>query len=230
MDQNMKNDNNITLFSSFIFLKLEKSFRHLESNVKLAHNQECEKAVSAVEEELFFRTYSLSGLKDNSEILIWLISPKLDNIQKAWEKISSAGTGKYLEPTKVLTGAYALEKNLTLDKCGLPTGFFGQYKYLLINPITLKEEWHKLSKNEQNSIFEKRRQILSKYPGTIEHIFNSQGLDNQDYVFIMEGRETNSIVYSAQELKSHQVTSFTYADAPVFLCIGKDFRDILYAI
>jgi len=71
---------------------------------------------------------------------------------------------------------------------------------------------------------------LSKYKEIHENFFQSHGLDEQEMIVTREARSLDELVSATKELREQRIKNYTSVDKPVFLCIGRDLREILDAI
>ena len=92
------------IYSSFMLVKLQPDFRRLISNEKIAAKQEFENMVGACQEKVFLRTYMVSGLRADSDMLFWRMSDDLTYLQEVCARTFSTGAGKYLTPVHSFLG------------------------------------------------------------------------------------------------------------------------------
>ncbi|PIS46572.1 MAG: hypothetical protein COT17_07970 [Elusimicrobia bacterium CG08_land_8_20_14_0_20_51_18] len=223
-----KPGNNV--YSSFIFLKLNERFRHLVSNEKIAAKQEFENMIAGCQERVFLRTYFTTGLKKRCDLLFWRMSDNLDYLQDICAKTFSTGIGKYLETTHSYLGVHQLGE--TANRKDMELGFvpkntFGVYKYMLIHPLIKSQTWYEMSPYERESLKKEREAVLTRYGNINENFFTSYGIDDQDMIVSREAKSLEDLIKVTKELKRQRIKNYTVEDRPVFLCIGRDLREIL---
>lgn len=222
------------LFSSFIFLRLDPAFRRLISNEKIAAKQEFENLVGACQEKIFLRTYMVTGLRHDTDILFWRVSDDLERLQEACAKTSSIGLGKYLIPSYSFIGVYHPDAELMarkdLEFGFLPKDTFGRHKFMLIHPVVKSHLWYEISESERQALLAERKTVICRYREIQETFFQSYGMDEIELIVAREARHLEDLMAATKELRELRVKSYTAIDKPVFLCIGRDLREILDAI
>jgi len=218
------------LFSSFLFLKLDQSFRKLVSNEKISLKQEFENITGSCQEKLFLRTYSLLGLRADCDMLFWRVSPDVETIQHNTARMLSTGIGKYLLPVHSFLGIFTVPEQMKMREreCGLvPKELFGKYKFMLLHPILRSHSWHSLSVSDKKAMSDERAKVLTRYNRVIEQFFYSYGLDDQEMLVIREAEKLEDLAMASKELREQRIKSYTLRDTPALLCVGTDLRDIL---
>ncbi|MGC8867661.1 MAG: chlorite dismutase family protein [Elusimicrobiales bacterium] len=210
------------LFSIFTFLKMSNEFKGLELNSKIALKQEFEDAIANCQERIFLRTYAVSNLKEDCDILMWRMHNSVDFLQEICTKTFSAGVGRFMEIRYTYIG-YA-DFNSELEEINTKIGV---YPYLLLHPLIKNQRWYELSDDERKKLMDERKGIIEKYPQIKETIFKSFGIDDQDMIVARESKDLEKLIDCTYELKKLKNKSYTLSDKPVFLCIGKDLRYIL---
>ncbi len=222
------------IFSSFMFVKLQPEFRRLISNEKITAKQEFENMVGSAQEKLFLRTYMVSGLRSDSDILFWRMSDDLPYLQEVCARTFSSGAGRYFIPSYTYLGVYQVQDaglpKKDLDFGFLPKDTFGRFRYLLFHPVVKTHAWYELSDEERAKLMADRTQVLSRYRDIQENFFMSYGLDEPDMIVAREARALDDLTAATQELRQQRIKSYTCGDKPVFLCLGRDLREIMDAI
>ena len=223
-----------SIYSSFMFLKLQPDFRRLISNEKIAAKQEFENMVGACQEKVFLRTYMVSGLRADSDILFWRMSDDLAYLQEVCARTFSTGAGKYFTPVHSFIGVHrgsetALPKK-ELEFGFLPKDTFGRYRYMLLHPVVKAHTWYELSEDEREKLLAERGQVLTRYKEIQENFFLSYGLDDQEIIVAREAKALEDLISATQELRQQRIKNYTTVDKPVFLCLGRDLREIMDAI
>jgi len=219
-----------SLYSSFIFIKLDEKFRHLVSNEKVAEKQEFENLIASSQEKIFLRTYFIAGLKADCDILFWMMFDNLDYLQEIISKNFTIGIGKYFKIRYSYLGMYYLDENINKDNLELgivPKNLFGIYKYMLIHPLIKSQTWYEMSSYERDVLKKEREAVLKKYSDIKETFFTSYGIDDQDMIVLREAKRLEDLINVTKELRKQRIKNYTIEDRPIFLCVGKDLTQIL---
>ncbi|HOI42557.1 MAG TPA: chlorite dismutase family protein [Elusimicrobiales bacterium] len=219
-------------YSSFMFLKLDPAFRRLISNEKIAAKQEFENLVASCQEKIFLRTYLVSGLRSDCDVLFWRMSQDLDFLQELCARTFSAGIGRWLLPTHSFLGIHTFPdgQRKDLDFGFLPRDLFGRHKYMLLHPVIKTHSWYDLSEEERTALQNERLRVLARHADIQENMFMSYGLDEQEMLVVREARSLSDLAAATKELREQRIKRYTSLDRPVFFCVGRDLRDILDAI
>lgn len=222
------------VYSSFMFVKLQPEFRRLISNEKIAAKQEFENMVGSAQEKLFLRTYMVSGLRSDSDILFWRMSDDLAYLQEICARTFSAGAGRYMTPSYTYLGLHQADDSgrdaKDLDFGFLPKDTFGRHRYLLLHPVVKSHTWYELSDAERAKLLAERSAVAGKYKDIQENFFLSYGLDEPDMLVAREAKALEDLVSATHEFRQQRIKSYTCEDKPVFLCLGRDLREIMDAI
>jgi len=222
------------IYSSFMLVKLQPEFRRLISNEKIAAKQEFENMVGAAQEKLFLRTYMVSGLRSDADILIWRMSDDLPYLQEVGARTFSAGAGRYFTPSYCYLGVHqgadpAIPKK-DLEFGFLPKDTFGRHRFMLLHPVIKAHTWYELSEGEREKLMAERAQVVSRYRDIQENFFLSYGLDEPDLIVTREAKSLEDLTAATHELRLQRIKNYTCDDKPVFLCLGRDLREIMDAI
>lgn len=229
--ENFKKSN--AIYSNFMFLKIDPQFRRMISNEKIAAKQEFENMIANYQEKLFLRTYLITGLRADCDILFWRISQDIEYLQEVCARTFSTGVGKFFTSTYSFLGVFHLpdmSDKKDIEFGYLPKDLFGRYKFVLVHPVIKSHLWYELSEEERHKLIEERNRVLSKYSDVQEHFFMSYGLDDQELIVVREAKYLEDLISSTKELKKQRVKNFTLHDRPILFCVGKDLRDILDTI
>ena len=229
-----KTEKPVNIYSSFMFLKLQPEFRRLVSNEKIAAKQEFENMVGSAQEKLFLRTYMVSGLRSDADILFWRMSDDLAYLQDICARTFTSGAGRYFTPSYCYLGVHPgpapSEPKKDLEFGFLPKGTFGRHRFMLLHPVVKSHTWYELSEAERANLMLERKQVITRYHDIQENIFLSYGLDEPDMIVTREAKSLEDLTCATHELRLQRIKSYTRDDKPVFLCLGRDLREIMDAI
>lgn len=211
------------MFSIFTFIKLIPEFKRLQSNEKISLKQEFEDSIANSQEKIFLRSYFVSGLKEDCDLMLWRMHQSIDYLQNICARNFSTGLGKYIE----IKYSYLGIKDFKEDGFEEINRKLGIYPYLLLHPLNKSNQWYELTDQERENLINQRKEIIKAYPKMIENFFISFGIDDQDMIVVRESQSIEDLIEATARLKRMKSKSFTLIDKPVFLCIGKDLRDIL---
>ncbi len=94
-----------TTFLNFSFFKLDPKWRWLNEIGKEEAAKEFASLVEVANTKIKVRTYSTLGLREDADLMFWMISNSLEKTQVMTSKIYSTVLGKYLMPSYVFLSA-----------------------------------------------------------------------------------------------------------------------------
>jgi len=129
------------VYMDFWFLKLDPSFSLLQTNEKVVARQEFLTTFDQFPHRLPISVYGLDGLNSESDLLIWRISPDLEDFHTMAVRLRRSGFGRYLIPTSSYTGSvpsadYPFEPR---DKGSKESAPIGNKRFLLIAPVSTEQ-------------------------------------------------------------------------------------------
>lgn len=97
------------LYMNFRLLRLEGAFHRLLPNEKVVAKQELLSAFDAVERTLSIEAYAVTGLGD-CDLLLWRLSPSLEELHEASCRLHRSGMGKYLAGVRSYLGTVPADR------------------------------------------------------------------------------------------------------------------------
>ena len=83
-------------FVKYNFFKVDPQWRRLDHKVKTGHKEEFAAVVDETASTIFSRTFSLVGLRGDTDFLLWQAADDLESIQDSATRMWSTGLGSYL--------------------------------------------------------------------------------------------------------------------------------------
>src|ERR671934_1331218 len=90
-----------TTFLNFSFFKVDSKWRWLNEIGKEEASKEFSSLIEVANTKMKVRTYSTLGLREDSDLMLWMISNSLEKTQVMTSKVYSTVVGKYLTPSYV---------------------------------------------------------------------------------------------------------------------------------
>ncbi|HYX72460.1 MAG TPA: chlorite dismutase family protein, partial [Nitrososphaera sp.] len=94
-----------TTFLNFSFYRVDPKWRWLNEIGKDEAAKEFANLVEVANTKMKVRAYSTLGLREDSDLMLWMISNSLEKTQVMTSKIYSTVLGKYLMPSYVFLSA-----------------------------------------------------------------------------------------------------------------------------
>ena len=215
----------------YTFYKVTPSWRHLPEESRQEGKRQFASVVQEFESSLTIRSYSLMGMRADTEMLLWCVSPTLDRVQELAVQLARTGLGAYLET------AYSY---LAMTRRSI---YIGDHKhegsesrtrvrpmnkpYLFVYPFVKTHAWYQLSMEERLRMMEEHFRVGHGYPDVKIHTSYSYGMDDQEFVLGFEADDPARFLELVMELRSAEQRPYTERDVPIFTCLLRPLEEVL---
>ena len=219
-------------FLKYTFFKVDSQWRRLSGDEKSTAKEEFASLVERFSASHILVSYSLIGIRGDTDFMFWVISRQLEDFQELTASLLSSTLGKYLEiPYSYLAitrqseylGGHQHDGQEGLSTVRRPGGS----KYLFLYPFIKKREWYFLPFDERRIAMAEHFKVGHKYPSVKIHTGYSFGLDDQEFVLAFEADEPADFSELVMELRGSEASRYTELETPLFTCLVKDTRSIL---
>ena len=219
-------------FVKYNFFQVDPHWRRLPADEREMNRREFCAVVDELATSMFIRSFSLVGLRSDTDFLLWEASDSLEQLQEGATRLWSTGLGKYLtQPYSYLsvtrrshyTGKHRHEGQEGVSQRLRP----GNALYFILYPFLKTRDWYLLPKEERQQIMNVHFSIGHKYPSVKINTTYSFGLDDQEF---MVGFETDSpfdFVDLVMDLRETESSRYTLRDTPIFTCIRRPIEETL---
>ncbi len=210
-------------FVKYSFLHLRSEWRGRPAPERAEGKRRFVEVVEHPPAGVTVRTYALTGLKANVELLVWSIGPALGPIQELHARLLGTPLGPYLEMPYSYLGmarrseyvgdhAHGGEGSETRRRpLGLP--------YLFVYPFAKKREWYGLPFEERRRIMGEHFRVGHKYPAIRIHTGYSFGLDDMEFILAFEANQPSEFLDLVSELRPSEASRYTSLETPIFTCV-----------
>ncbi|MDQ4050833.1 MAG: chlorite dismutase family protein [Thermoproteota archaeon] len=218
-----------TTFLNFTFFKVDPKWRWLNEIGKEEAAKEFASLVEVANTKIKVRTYSTLGLREDSDIMLWMISDSLEKTQVMTSKIYSTVLGKYLAPSYVFLSA--VRSSVYSSK--VTAGFMADdepMKYCIVYPFVKSREWYLLPFEERKKMMEEHILVGRKFPQVRLNTTYSFGLDDQDFMLAFETMDLMAFQELIIQLRETKVSKYVVRDTPMIVCVYKGVEDIIKSL
>jgi chlorite dismutase len=209
-------------FVKYTFYHLRPEWRNRPTEERVAAKEEFVRVLEHPPEGLLVRTYSLVGLKADTEMMVWSIGPDLDAIQEFHARLSGTPLGGYLDTPYSYLGMARRSEYLGEHAHGGE----GQTahrrpadrRYLFVYPFVKKREWYGLSFEERRRVMGEHFRIGHKYPNVEIHTGYSFGLDDMEFILSFEADSPDVFLDLVHDLRPTEASRYTSLETPIFTC------------
>jgi chlorite dismutase len=218
-----------TTFLNFSFFKVDPKWRWLNEIGKEESAKEFASLVEIANTKIKVRTYSTLGLREDSDLMLWMISNSLEKMQVMTSKIYSTVLGKYLMPSHVFLSATRSSTYSSKITAGFMTDE-EPMKYCIVYPFVKSREWYLLPFQERKKMMEEHILVGRKFPQVRLNTTYSFGLDDQDFMLAFETMDLMAFQELIIQLRETQVSKYVIRDTPMIVCVYKGVEDIIKSL
>jgi chlorite dismutase len=216
-------------FLNFSFFKLDPKWRWLNEIGKEEAAKEFASLVEAASTKIKVRTYSTLGLREDTDLMLWMISNSIEKTQVMTSKIYSTVVGKYLMPSYVFLSAARPSVYSSRIKPGFMTDE-QPMKYCIVYPFVKSREWYLLPFEERKKMMEEHILVGRKFPQIRLNTTYSFGLDDQDFMLAFETADLMAFQELIIQLRETRVSKYIIRDTPMIVCVYKGVEDIIKSL
>src|SRR5919205_3009703 len=222
-------------FVKFAFFQVDPAWRALPADERERGKQAFEEVIGYWAKRIVLRTYSLVGVRGDCDMLLWLVSERLEDLQELQSQLLRTPFGAYLRSpysylamTKrsMYVDRYATEDEAKRRDIIVP----GNAKYLFVYPFVKTRAWYALPVEERQEMMDEHIRIGSQYRSVKLHTTYSFGLDDQEFVVAFETDEPADFLDLVQHLRESKASSYTLRDTPMYTCRQRTIAECLDAL
>lgn len=214
------------MYIQYIQLRLDPAFRRLPEQEREAEKQRFADAYTNTDIRCY--SYSMTGLKANSDVMLWQVHPSIEVLQERTATLLKTGIGRYMEVSGVMTGmtrpsAYVKRHSVqeqAMFECD-------RQKYLVVYPFVKTTDWYLMSKEARQGMMNEHIRVGHEYPTVRQLLAYSFGLDDQEFIVAYEMDELEAFLELVMALRDTEGRRYTLRDTPLYTGIYRPIHDIL---
>ena len=218
-------------FVKYTFFHLHPEWRRLPGDEREEGKAAFARILDHPPGGVLLRTYSLVGLKADTEMMIWSIGSDLGAIQELHSRLLGTPLGGYLDTPYSYLGMGRRSEYLGEHAHGGEgTGAQRQpfdLPFLFVYPFIKKREWYGLSFEERRRIMGEHFRIGHKYPNVRIHTGYSFGLDDMEFILSFESGSPAEFLDLVSDLRPTEASRYTALETPIFTCVLTSARHML---
>lgn len=216
-------------FLNFSFFRLDPKWRWLNEVGKEEAAKEFANLIDVANTKIKVRLYSTLGLREDADLMLWMISDSLEKTQVMVSKVYSTVIGKYLMPSYVFLSTtrpsvYSSKVTPSFMTDEKPM------KYCIVYPFIKSRDWYLLPFEERKKMMEEHIKVGRKFPQVRLNTTYSFGIDDQDFMLAFETADLTAFQELIMELRETKVSKYVVRDTPMIVCVYKGVEDILKSL
>lgn len=216
-------------FLNFSFFKVDPKWRWLNEIGKEEAAKEFASLIEVANTKMKVRTYSTVGLREDADLLIWMISDSVEKTQILTSKIYGTVFGKYVTPSYVFLSA----ARPSVYSSKITPGFMTDeqpLKYVIVYPFVKSRDWYLLPFEERKKMMEEHIVVGRRFPQVRLNTTSSFGLDDQDFMLAFESTDLMIFQDLIMALRETQVSKYVVRDTPMIVCVNKAVDEIIKSL
>ena len=158
-------------------------------------------------------TYSTVGFRADADLMLWLVGPSADAVQRALVEFRRTEIGGFLDLTWTFMGVVKAAE-FTSDHApafakGEPPG-----AYLCVYPFVRTPEWYLLPREERGEYLREHGVIGREFPDVLANTTSGFGLGDWEWILAFEADRLDSIVDCIRRLRDTKARLFTKEEVP----------------
>jgi chlorite dismutase len=170
--------------------------------------------------------YSTVGFRADADLMLWLVGPSPDDVQRALIEFRRTELGDYLDLTWSFMGVVK-PAEFTADHApafvkGEPPG-----TYLCVYPFVRTPEWYLLPRDERGQLLADHGVIGREFPDVLANTTSAFGLGDWEWILAFEAEKLDSIVDCIRKLREAKARLYTKEEVPFVTGIRKDVASVI---
>lgn len=218
-------------FMRYAFYKLDPAFRRLPVDERKAARDQFIELIARWDnrDDVILRSYSLIGIRADTDFMLWQISFELESFQAMQSEINNSLLGAYLSQSHSYLSEQKRSQYVNRIQ-GSGDGVElkpGEGKYLFVYPFIKTRAWYKLSPHARQGMMDEHVYASLPFKGIRLNTSYSYGIDDQEFVVAFDSDYPQEFVDLVHRLRYTEASSYTQRDVPMFTCVKTPVDKIL---
>lgn len=215
-----------SLYVHALALGLDPAWRRQGRDERCRSAEEFGAALATPSEVTTF-TYSMIGLKAEVDLLLWSVSPSLDELEHRNAVALRSGMGTWMTVRHSFLGIIKPSqyvKRPTPQEQSLFSG--ARSRYLIVYPFTKSTDWYLLSQEERQKVMNEHMKVGHRYQQVRQLLAYSFGVDDMDFLVAYETDDLPAFGELVRELRGTESRRSTVHDTPILTGIHRPIDEI----
>jgi chlorite dismutase len=220
----------------YLFYKVRPTWRHqVPADQHAQLRAELVQVLQHFKEKMaVLRAYSTLGTRADADLMLWMVSERLEDFQELQSAVLNTGLGRHLDtPYSYLAmtrRSQYVDKHVHED--GEGEGRRTRVrpldrKYLFVYPMVKKRPWYRLSLQERQAAMDEHIRVGHEFPRVKINTSYSFGLDDQEFVVAFETDYPGDFLDLVERLRGGDASAYTERETPIFTCVAGGFSEVL---
>ncbi|MEM3086030.1 MAG: chlorite dismutase family protein [Halobacteria archaeon] len=219
-------------FLHFSFYRTDPAWRRQPAKEREAGKREFIAAVEEWAPRVKSLPYSTTGLRAETDLLLWRFAASLDDLQAHAAALQRTGLGRWLEmrygflamarPSPYVADHRHSGQEGTMSRVE-PAG----RKYLFVYPFVKTHDWYQLPPAERMRMMKEHIAMGHKHPSVKNNTSYSFGLDDHEFMVAFETESPADFLALVEGMRTLETRKYTLRDTPIISCIRKPLKECL---
>jgi chlorite dismutase len=214
-------------YIAYTLYKVDPPWRRLPVEERAAGKEALAEVISAWQERMELRTYSLVGVRPEVDFMFWKLTERYDDLRELAVDVNATPIAGYLEtPYSYL--ATTKPSQYFEDKSKRPRRVVPRgAPYLVVYPFVKKREWYSLPMDDRRRAMTEHAAVGSRFVTITNHTTYSFGIDDQEFMTAFECEEPADFMHLMLTLRDSEASRYTERDTPIFVGQAMGIREAL---
>ncbi len=174
-------------------------------------------------------TYDVSGLRADTDLMVWWHSATPDALQEAYGLLRRTGLGRHLTP---VWSQLALHRPAEFNKSHLPAFLAGEdaRAYICVYPFVRSYEWYLLPEEERRFMLAEHGKMARGFPDVRANTVASFALGDYEWMLAFEADELHRIVDLMRELRASSARRHVREELPFYTGRRRSIAELVAAL
>lgn len=218
-----------TVYASYPVFKTAPGFRQLmaDADDRARAGREIEDLFKSWAPGVAVRgTYSTVGFRPDADVMLWLVAPTPDDVQRALVEFRRTEAGELLEPVWTFLGVVK-PAEFTPDHQPAFVKGTPPARYACVYPFVRTPEWYLLPREERAELLREHGGAGREFPDILANTTSAFGLGDWEWILAFEAAELDMIVDCIRRLRETQARRYTKEEVPFVTGIRKPVAEVL---
>lgn len=166
-------------------------------------------------------TYSTVGFRADADLMLWLVGPSADDVQRALVEFRRTEVGNLLDPSWMFMGVVKPAEFSADHQPAFVKGEAPQ-TYLCVYPFVRTPEWYLLPSDERAELLREHGGAGREFPDILANTTSAFGLGDWEWILAFESSKLDAIVDCIRRLRDTKARLYTKEEVPFVTGIRKD--------
>jgi hydrogen peroxide-dependent heme synthase len=202
-----------------------EAFSYAEDRVRAA--QEISNLFKSWEGTVEVRgTYSTVGFRADADLMLWLVGPTPQDVQRALVEFRRTEAGRLLDLTWTFMGVVK-PAEFTADHAPAFAKGEPPKTFLCVYPFVRTPEWYLMPKDERAELLREHGLMGREFPEVLANTTNAFGLGDWEWILAFEADRADTLVDCIRRLRDAKARRYTKEEIPFITGIRKPIADAL---